>query len=157
MIEGTVNAALEAVVSLPVQGPAGHTLEIDAVIDTGFSRFLTLPSEFVAELGLALTGVNRVFLADGSEATVDVYEVTVIWDGQARNVLAYAADTDPLIRYVSSGWLRLARGSQARRSHRHPGYGVAAPATRTRLRLRRFGARRRHLHLRFSAPSAPLR
>lgn len=32
MIEGVVNAALEAVVTLPLQGPAGQALEIDAVV-----------------------------------------------------------------------------------------------------------------------------
>ena len=97
MIEGIVNAAHEAVVTLPLQGQAGHTLEIDAVVDTGFSRFLTLPPAMVTELGLAFTGINRVVLADGSEVTVDVYGVTVLWDDQTRDVVAYAADTTPLI------------------------------------------------------------
>lgn len=97
MIEGIVNAALEAVVTLPLQGQAGHTLEVDAVVDTGFTRFLTLPPAIVTELGLTFTGINRVILADGSEVTFDVYGVTVLWDGRARDVVAYAADTTPLI------------------------------------------------------------
>ena len=97
MIEGIVNAAHEAVVTLPLQGQAGHTLEIDAVVDTGFSRFLTLPPAMVTELGLAFTGINRVVLADGSEVNFDVYGVTVLWDGQTRDIVAYAADTTPLI------------------------------------------------------------
>lgn len=97
MIEGIVNAALEAVVTLPLQGQAGHTLEVDAVVDTGFTRFLTLPPAIVTELGLAFTGINRVILADGSEVTFDVYGVTVLWDGRTRDVVAYAADTTPLI------------------------------------------------------------
>ena len=97
MIEGIVNAAHEAVVTLPLQGQAGHTLEIDAVVDTGFSRFLTLPPAMVTELGLPLTGVNRVVLADGSEVTFDVYGVTVLWDGQTRDVVAYAVDSTPLM------------------------------------------------------------
>lgn len=97
MIEGIVNAALEAVVTLPLQGQAGHTLEVDAVVDTGFTRFLTLPPAIVTELGLAFTGINRVILADGSEVTFEVYGVTVLWDGRTRDVVAYAADTTPLI------------------------------------------------------------
>ena len=97
MIDGVVNSAHEAVVSLLVQGPTGQTLRLDAVIDTGFSRFITLPPEAATELGLALTGRNRVSLADGSEATLDVYGVTVLWDGQPRDVVAYAAGTVPLI------------------------------------------------------------
>ncbi len=97
MIEGVVNSAHEAVVTLPIQGQAGRPLEVDAVVDTGFNRFLTLPPTMVTELGLALTGVSRVVLADGSEVTVPSYGVTVLWDGQARDVVAYATDTTPLI------------------------------------------------------------
>ena len=96
MIEGGVNSAHEAVVTLPIQGQAGQTL-VDAVVDTGFNRFLTLPPAMVTELGLALTGVNRVVLADGSEVTFLSYGVTVLWDGRTRDVVAYAADTTPLI------------------------------------------------------------
>lgn len=97
MIEGVVNSAHEAVVTLPIQGQAGQTLEVDVVVDTGFNRFLTLPPTIVTELGLALTGVNRVVLADGSEVNFPSYGATVLWDGETRDVVAYAADTTPLI------------------------------------------------------------
>ena len=40
MIHGVVNAAYEAVIPLTVQGPAGQTRDIEAVIDTGFTGFL---------------------------------------------------------------------------------------------------------------------
>ncbi len=43
MIEGFVNANLEAVITIPLRGPTGQTREIDAVIDTGFNGYLTLP------------------------------------------------------------------------------------------------------------------
>ena len=89
MIGGTVNAAYEAVVALPLRGPAGQARDVNAVVDTGFTRFLTLPPTMVAELGLGFRGVNRVILADGSEATLEVYGVTVLWDGQPREVVAY--------------------------------------------------------------------
>ena len=97
MIEGAVNAAQEAVVGLLVQGPSGRTRDVRAVVDTGFSRFLTLPPAMVTELGLAFTGIDRVFLADGSEVNVHVYDVTVLWDGQPRDVVAYGADATPLV------------------------------------------------------------
>ena len=41
--EGVVNAAYEPVVTLAVQGPAGQTRETEAVVDTGYNGFLTLP------------------------------------------------------------------------------------------------------------------
>ena len=97
MIEGTVNAAYEAVVALPLRGPAGEARDVDAVVDTGFTRFLTLPPTTIAELGLGFRGVNRVILADGSETTLEVYGVTVLWGGQPREVVAYVSDTTPLI------------------------------------------------------------
>ena len=97
MIEGVVNAAYEAVVTLPLRGPEGQSLEIDAVVDTGYNGFLILPTTVVAELGLAFGGINRATLADGSVVAFDVYDVTVIWDGAARYISANAADSTPLV------------------------------------------------------------
>ena len=97
MIEGLVHAAYEPVVPLTVRGPTGETRELDAVIDTGFNRFLTLPSTLVAELALPFIGVSRVVLANGSEETLDMHDVTVLWDGQARDVDAFVADVTPLV------------------------------------------------------------
>ncbi len=92
-----MNAAHEAEVSLLVRGPSGRTRRVDAVVDTGFSRFLTLPSSIVTELGLVFRTVDRVFLADGSEVTLDIHAVTVLWDGYPRDVDALAAETQPLM------------------------------------------------------------
>ena len=97
MIEGVVNAALEAVVSLTIQGPSGQSREIEAVIDTGFNDYLTLPPLLVAELGLAYRNRGQMILADGSEVTFDIYGVTMLWDGEPRQFHAYAADAEPLV------------------------------------------------------------
>ena len=97
MIEGVVNAAYEPVVVLAVQGPSGQASEIEAIIDTGFTGFLTVTPALATELGLALEGTSRATLADGSEVTFDVYDVAVLWDGQPKYVLADAADTTPLV------------------------------------------------------------
>ena len=97
MIEGAVNAAYEAVISLPLRGPSGQTREIEAVIDTGFNRFLTLTPVVVAELGLSFAMRGRLVLANGREETFDVYGVTVLWDGQPRLVETYEAEATPLV------------------------------------------------------------
>ena len=97
MIEGAVNAAHEAVIGLVVQGPSGRTRDVRAVVDTGFSRFLTLSPAMVTELGLDFRGADRFVLADGSEVTLHVYAATVLWDGRPRDVDALAADTQPLM------------------------------------------------------------
>ena len=97
MIEGVVNAAYEAVVSLTLDGPAWQTRDIGAVVDTGFNGFLTLPPAVVAELGLPFVSIGRATLADGSEISYDIYGVTVLWDGQRIYIEADAADTTPLV------------------------------------------------------------
>ena len=97
MIEGVVNAAYEAVISLPLRGPDGRTREIEAVIDTGYSGFLTLPPLLVAELELPFQARGRLTLADGREETFDIYNVTVIWDGKTKYVDTYMADAAPLV------------------------------------------------------------
>ena len=97
MIEGVVNAAYEAVVTLPLRGPEGQSREIDAVVDTGYNGFLTLPVTVVEELGLVFGGISRATLADGSVTAFDVYDVTVIWDGVARYISADATDSTPLV------------------------------------------------------------
>ncbi len=97
MIQGVVNDAYEAAIPLTVQGPSGQRQDVQAVIDTGFTGFLTVPPALVTELGLPIEGISRGTLADGSEVTFDVYDVAVLWDGQPRYVLADAADTTPLV------------------------------------------------------------
>ena len=97
MIEGAVNAGLQAVVGLSLRGPSGRVRDVEAVVDTGFDRFLTLPPGVVTELDLAFVGVNLVQLADGSDATLDSYAVTVLWDGRPRRVITYVSDAAPLV------------------------------------------------------------
>lgn len=96
MIAGAVNAAREAVVPLTVASPAGRRQPIDAVVDTGFSGFLTLPAALVSELQLPFVTRGRATLANGSEDFFDIHNAVVIWDGQPRQVLTDVADTAPL-------------------------------------------------------------
>lgn len=97
MIEGVVNADYEAVVTLSLRGPAGQEQEIDAVIDTGYTGYLTLPRALVTELGLPFESRGRATLADGSEETFDIYGVTVLWDSQVRYVATLKTDGTPLV------------------------------------------------------------
>ena len=96
MITGVVTASHEAIVRLELRG-AGSVVITDAVIDTGFTDFFSLPLSLVTALGLAYLQTDKVFLADGSEVAVDQYEVTVIWDGQQRDVIAHCLEGSPLI------------------------------------------------------------
>ena len=70
---------------------------MDAVIDTGYSEFLTLPPAIVAELSLPFTGLMRASLADGSDVPFNLYAVTVQWDGTPIDVNAYESNSIPLV------------------------------------------------------------
>lgn len=97
MITGAVDANREAIIHLVAIGPSGQQQEIEAIIDTGFTGFLTLPTTFVTVLGLSWLCRQPGILADGSIEFFDVYTVTVIWDGQPRTVEVEAADAEPLV------------------------------------------------------------
>ena len=97
MITGVVNANGEATIPLTVCGSNGQEHEIEAVIDTGFTGFLTLPFSLILSLRLEWRGREQAILGDGSVQIFDVYAATVIWDGQPRAVEADAADIVPLI------------------------------------------------------------
>ncbi len=52
MMTGNVNADLEAKLRLTLHTALGQPYDIETVIDTGFTGFLTLPSSLIAKLGL---------------------------------------------------------------------------------------------------------
>ena len=97
MIEGIVNANLEAVVTLLLRGPEGQIQQVDAVIDTGFNGYLALPPMLVANLELPTVGDGEAVLADGREVSFNVYGVTALWDGLPRYVETGAVGDEPLI------------------------------------------------------------
>ena len=97
MITGVVNADREAVIRLKVSGSNGQEQAIEAVIDTGFTGFLTLPPDSIASLGLPFHSRQQVILADGSVHSLNVHTGTVEWDGQVRRIEIDTADTTPLV------------------------------------------------------------
>ena len=67
MIQGVVSAAFDAMVTLPLRARSGQMWEIEAVIDTGFNGFMTLPPALVVEMGLPFVTRGTAFLAEGEE------------------------------------------------------------------------------------------
>ncbi len=96
MITGVVEA-LEGRIRLMVRGPRKRERQVEAVVDTGYTGFLSLPPDVVSSLGLRWKTFGRGILADGSECLFDVYVAKVVWDGKERRVLVDEADTDPLV------------------------------------------------------------
>lgn len=94
---GTVTADRDAVITLRVLGPGGTTDAVDAVIDTGFTGHLALPSGVVAALGLPWVMDDEVVLADGTSDFFPVHLGRVEWHGAVRDVFVLVADADPLV------------------------------------------------------------
>jgi clan AA aspartic protease len=97
MIVGVMNSQREAIVRLVVVGPGGQERQIEAVLDTGYSGSLTLPSTVVSALNLPFRGRGSVLLGDGSESEFDIHEATVAWAGERRLTAIDVAETDPLL------------------------------------------------------------
>ena len=110
MIRGVVNARHEAVARLRVRGPGGAELDFEALIDTGFTGSLTLPSAAVTALGLVRQSGGSVALGDGSVRHFDVYAAEVEWDGNWRPVLVSAIGDEILVgmRLLAGHGLRVA-------------------------------------------------
>ena len=97
MITGVVTNSREATVRLTIIGPVGRQREIEALVDTGFNGWLTLPSQMVSLLQLPWRGRAGGLLADGSETVFDVYEGRLIWHQHERRLRVDQAETEPLI------------------------------------------------------------
>ena len=97
MIAGVVNQDLEATIRLILRTGDSRNVEAEAVIDTGFTGFLTLPSALVTDLNLAWLGRENAVLGDGTTHLFDVHSATVPWDGQPRDVEVDVTDTVPLV------------------------------------------------------------
>jgi clan AA aspartic protease len=96
MMQGFINQSCEAVLPIVIKHNTATEL-VDAVIDTGFSGFLTLPAEIIAALDLTWKGRDKATLGDGTRCIFDVYIATVIWDGQYREIDINESETNPLI------------------------------------------------------------
>jgi clan AA aspartic protease len=96
-MRGHVTVGREAVLSLSVHGPLGRRLRVRAVIDTGFSGWLTLPKPLISRLQLPWRQIDIATLADGSNTAFDTYYATVTWDRRRRKIVVDAADTGPLL------------------------------------------------------------
>ena len=96
MMQGYVNKNCEATILVVVRN--NYKLKsINAVIDTGFTGFLSLPNEIITELDLSWSYRDRGTLGDGSEVLFDIYDAIAIWDGKSQEIEVNSAETDPLV------------------------------------------------------------
>ena len=85
-----------AYIERPVIGPKGQG-NVEFVIDTGFTGVLTLPPAACEALGLVFDRLQPSALADESILMLEVFIVTLVWDGEERKVEVLAIEGEPLI------------------------------------------------------------
>jgi clan AA aspartic protease len=95
MINGRVeNLHLLAPISFLVEG---RQLKVEFVIDTGFTGYLTLPEQVVANMQLPYAEDIRARLADDTEALLPIHTGIIVWDGSTFEIPVIAAGSRPLL------------------------------------------------------------
>ena len=104
MIRGKVHSKEDALTGAPlvvvsvasVVEPA-QSLDVEALLDTGFTAYLTLPSKTISELGLPRLGTRSARLANGEIEEFEVYVGLIFWNGRGRNLPIMVSDSEPLL------------------------------------------------------------
>ena len=96
MIRGTV-ANHEGSVRLNVFGRADQCESIEAVVDTGYDGWLSLPQSLIHDLELRWVNFGRAVLADGSECGFDVFDGEILWDRRRVQIQIDASDATPFV------------------------------------------------------------
>ncbi len=97
MMQGFVNQSCEAMIRIAINHGSAPKQIVEAVIDTGFTGFLSLPLSTIEVLGLPWIFRDIGTLGDGSEVIFEMYRANVIWDGQTQVVDVAASEADPLV------------------------------------------------------------
>ena len=96
MIRGIVTRR-ELLILLTVKGAGRHCTEFKAVVDTGFTGWLSLPPELVSMLELQWDSFGQGKLADGSVKNYDVFIGKVLWNERWRRIRISELDALPLV------------------------------------------------------------
>ena len=116
MITGIVTEQYDAVIELSLFGSRQQKERFDAVIDTGFNGWLTLPPAMIREFGLRWRRRGLAYLADGSSRFYDIYAAEIFWNRHRIQVDVDECDTTPLIgmRLLDGHDVRIWVGKQGR-------------------------------------------
>ena len=72
-------------------------MDVDAVVDTGFTASMTLPSATIHHLALVGGPGSRARLGDGSVRLFDLYPAQVEWGGRWQPLIVSALGREPLV------------------------------------------------------------
>jgi clan AA aspartic protease len=120
MIRGQVTPSREALIPLQLRGASGQIESVQAVVDTGFTGAVALPTELVTRLGMPFRMLRSYQLGDGSVVDFDIHQATVVWEGRDRPVdalvtgggilvgMALLMGHEPFIDVIDGGEVRIA-------------------------------------------------
>jgi clan AA aspartic protease len=97
MITGIVNEEFEPIIPISLYDSDGNLYTQDAIVDTGFNGWLSLPPDLISQLKLKWKRRGRAILGDGSECVFNVYEAVLVWDGNLLTIPIDEADSEPLV------------------------------------------------------------
>ena len=97
MIRGKVSSDQQALVTVDIMDGEGCFQPLEVVLDTGFTGYLTLPSESIQELGLPSVGRRTFELANGELFEFEAYLAAVSWHGSLSDALVLKSDSAPLL------------------------------------------------------------
>ena len=83
---------LEARISVAVAGPGLEFREIEVVIDTGFSGWLTLPEVTIREMNLPAYRIQQMRIANNRTILMTTYRAVAQWQGRQIGILVYQTE-----------------------------------------------------------------
>lgn len=96
MITGKIKDERVAIIEVEVIG-LNQRAKIEAILDTGFTGYLTLPEFLIDYLRLPQIGTRRTIIAHGRAILLDLYLAKVIWHGEERDIEVLQTDKQPLV------------------------------------------------------------
>lgn len=93
---GFVSPQLRALLRVEVFGRQTQ-IEVEAVVDTGFSAFLSLPSQTIRDLGLDFQQTLFATLADGNDVELQTYSATARWNDELLPIYVIQSESQPLL------------------------------------------------------------
>jgi clan AA aspartic protease len=92
-----VNPAREPVIAIQVRDINGTLHARNAIVDTGFTGWLTLPQDLINTLGLPWKELGAAVLADRTTVFCDVYSAALIWDGHDIMISVDESESESLV------------------------------------------------------------
>ena len=97
MIRGEVSGDQQALVTIEIIDAEGHPRPVEVILDTGFTGYLTLPSETIRQLGLAPVGRRTFEPANGELFEFEAHLAAVSWHEHLTDAMVLRSDGDPLL------------------------------------------------------------